>query len=185
MSAERVRAFVALDIEPETRARLADGINELKPGLPQVRFVPTDQLHLTLRFFGDVPRAALMQLTAALADAAHACPPADVAFEGVGTFPERGHPRVLWLGLALPETILALQDACERAAQAIGLAAETRPFRPHLTLGRWRSPAPHPQLPALAMGRTRLARIVLYQSVLQPAGAVHTPLATLALGSAS
>jgi RNA 2',3'-cyclic 3'-phosphodiesterase len=185
MSEKMLRAFVALDIDAETRARIATMIEDLRPHLHKLRLVPVEQLHLTLRFFGDIPRASVTELAADLERAARACPAVEVALEGVGMFPERGHPRVLWLGLALPEPIFALQAACEAAAQRIGLPAETRPFRPHLTLGRWRAPAPRPPLPEIVLGETRLSRIVLFESKLAPSGAVHTQLASIALGSAT
>jgi 2'-5' RNA ligase len=185
MSEDKLRAFVALDIEPDVRARIAALVADLRPQLHNVRLVPIEQLHLTLRFFGDIPRASVAPLSEALERAARACPEADVELEGIGTFPERGHPRVLWLGLALPEPIFALQAACEAAAQQIGLAPEPRPFRPHLTLGRWRSPASRPALPPIVLGTTRLSRVVLYESRLGPRGATHAPLGSFALGSAS
>jgi RNA 2',3'-cyclic 3'-phosphodiesterase len=185
MSQEKLRAFVALDIGAETRSRIAALVADLRPQLQNMRLVPIEQLHLTLRFLGDIQRAAVAPFSEAVQNAARACPEADVALEGIGTFPERGHPRVLWLGLSLPEPIFALQAACEAAAQQIGLAPEPRPFRPHLTLGRWRSPAPRPVLPPIELGTTRLSRVVLYESQLGPGGATHTPLASFALGSAS
>ncbi len=183
MSKEKLRAFVALEIEPETRARVKAMVDDLRPGLTNVRFVPLEQLHLTLRFLGDIPRSAVAPLSAALERAARECPAADVELEGIGMFPERGHPRVLWLGLALPEPIFTLQAACEAAAQAVGLPPETRPFRPHLTLGRWKGPAPRPSLPGVTLGTTRLSRVVLFESELSVSGATHTPLASFALGS--
>jgi len=185
MSQDKLRAFVALDIDAETRDRIAALVADLKPELHNMRLVPIEQLHLTLRFLGDIQRDAVAPFSRALQLAAAACPPADVALEGVGTFPERGHPRVLWLGLALPEPIFALQAACEAAAQQVGLPPEPRPFRPHLTLGRWRSPAPRPALPPVTLGTTRLSRVILYESRLGPGGATHTPLGSFALGSAS
>jgi 2'-5' RNA ligase len=183
MGQEKLRAFIALEIEPAARARVQTMMEDLGPQLTNVRFVPLEQLHLTLRFLGDIPRESLPSLSAAVERAVRACPAAEVELEGIGMFPERGHPRVLWLGLALPEPIFTLQAACEAGAQAIGLAPETRPFRPHLTLGRWRSPAPRPSLPEVTLGQTRLSRVVLFESQLNPSGAVHTPLASFELGS--
>jgi len=185
MSQDKLRAFVALDIGAETRARIGALVADLRPELPNIRFVPVEQLHLTLRFFGDLPRASIGPLGEAVARVSRACPEVDVALEGIGMFPERGYPRVLWLGLALPEPIFVLQAACEAAAQQIGLAPEPRPFRPHLTLGRWRSPSPRPSLPAIILGTTRLSCVVLYESQLGPGGATHTALQSFALGSSS
>jgi 2'-5' RNA ligase len=103
---------------------------------------------------------------------------------GLGTFPERGSPRVLWLGLAVPDTVLVLQAACERAAVADGFPREDRPFKPHLTLGRWRERDRRPELPEADLGAARVDTLVLFRSELRPQGAVYTPLARFPLGAA-
>jgi 2'-5' RNA ligase len=77
-----------------------------------------------------------------------------------------------------------LQLACERAARAAGFASEERPFRAHLTLGRWRDRAPRPELPEADLGTTRLDTLVLYQSELRRGGAVYTSLWRFELGRA-
>jgi 2'-5' RNA ligase len=81
----------------------------------------------------------------------------------------------------VPATVFDLQRACERAARAAGFEGEERPFRAHLTLGRWRDRAPRPDLPPTDLGATRLDSLILFQSDLRPDGAVYTPLARFAL----
>ena len=184
MSAGAVRAFVALELEPTLRAALADLQARLRPRLGDVRLVRPEGIHLTLRFLGDTTPAQVESLRPALAAASAACPPAQAPVAGVGTFPERGSPRVLWVGVELPPAVLELQRACERAARAAGFAAEPRPFQPHLTLGRWRDRAPRPELPAVDLGTARLDTLVLFRSETRPDGAVYSQLARFALGSA-
>ncbi len=89
---------------------------------------------------------------------------------------------MLWLGLAVEAAILDLQRACERAARAAGFEREERPFRAHLTLGRWRDRAPRPELPPADLGETPLDTLVLFRSDLRPDGAVYTAIARMALG---
>lgn len=185
MASQLVRAFVALEIDERTRDGVGQIMTRLRPRLPGLRGVPAEQLHLTLRFLGDSRPQALERIQPLLARAAAACPPRDVAITGLGTFPDRGAPRVLWLGLALPDQILQLQIACEAAAVAVGFSAERRPFRPHLTLGRWRDRAARPDLESLSLPPVELRRLILFRSELRPTGAVHTPLAMFALGSAA
>jgi 2'-5' RNA ligase len=91
---------------------------------------------------------------------------------------------VLWLAVEPGPQVLRLQAACESAARSAGFAAEARPFRPHLTLGRWRSRVRRPELPALDLGEASLERLVLFASELDPAGARHTELAAWPLGGA-
>ena len=179
---ERVRAFVALELEPRLRDAMGELQARLHPRLGNVRLVRPEGIHLTLRFLGSTTAPQRDAMRPILAAAASACPPAEVRVAGLGTFPERGSPRVLWLGLDVPPSIGELQKACERAALAAGFETEDRPFQAHLTLGRWRDRAPRPELPEADLGTTRLERLVLFKSDLRPGGAVYTPLETFALG---
>ena len=179
-----VRAFLALELEP----RLQEGIGELqarlRPRLGGIRLVRPEGIHLTLRFLGDTKPVQVETLRPFLAAAAAACPAAEARVAGLGTFPERGSPRVLWLGLDVPPSVFDLQRACERAVRTAGFEREERPFRAHLTLGRWRDRGPHPELPAVDLGETRLDSLVLFKSDLRPDGASYTPLARFPLGEA-
>jgi 2'-5' RNA ligase len=177
------RAFIALEIEPRVRQAIGDLQAQLHPRLAGIRFVRPDGIHLTLRFLGETSPAQIERLRAALAEAAAACPPAEARVAGLGVFPERGGPRVLWLGLEVPDAVLDLQKACERAARAAGFEPEGRPFRAHLTLGRWRDRAGRPELPPADLGVTPLGPLVLFKSDLRPDGAVYTPIQRFALGA--
>lgn len=180
-----VRAFIALELDARVRAAMGELQARLRPRLGAIRLARPEGLHLTLRFLGDTSPAQVEALRPRLSAAAAACPPAEVRVAGLGTFPERGSPRVLWLGLDLPPTVLDLQNACERAARAAGFDPEPRPFRAHLTLGRWRERAPRPDLPPEDLGATRLETLILFRSELRPQGAVHTALGRFPLGAAA
>lgn len=177
-----IRAFVALELDASMRERIAETMADLRRRIPGVRWVSTDGLHLTLRFLGHAPPHVLAGLEPDLQRAAAACPPGEARVAGLGMFPERGSPRVLWLAISLPSPGLDLQGACEAAAVRAGFPREDRAFRPHLTLGRWRDRAPRPELPSVDLGMTALERLVLFRSELRPQGAVYTPLATFPLG---
>lgn len=179
---DEIRAFIALELEPRLRVALGDLQSRLRPRLGEVRLVRPEGIHLTLRFLGGTSPARIERLRADLAAAAAQCPAAEVRATSLGTFPERGSPRVLWLGLEVPASVLELQKACERAARAAGFEAEGRPFRAHLTLGRWRQSAPRPELPAVDLGTTRLETLSIFRSDLRPDGAVYSPLARFPLG---
>src|SRR4051794_14103514 len=163
------------------RQEIAVLLDRLRPNLPKLRALAPETIHLTLRFLGETTAEQVAVMTPHLAAAAAACPAQDVRIHGLGTFPERGAPKVLWLGLDLAESLLALQRACEEAAVGAGFAAEPRPFRAHLTLGRWRDRVRGPDLPAADLGHARVESLVLFESELRPQGAVHTPLARFRL----
>jgi 2'-5' RNA ligase len=182
MKGDTVRAFVALPLDAAALGRVVETIAALGARTAGVRWVRPEGLHLTLRFLGPSSPEALARMEPALRAAAAACPATVARLSGLGVFPERGSPRVLWLGVALDSGVLVLQQACERAAIGAGFAPEGRAFRPHLTLGRWRDRASRPSLPDVDLGETALDRLVLFRSELRPAGAVYTPLGVFPLG---
>jgi 2'-5' RNA ligase len=178
----RLRAFVALELDPDLRARIAGLIADLRRTIPDVRWARPESLHVTVRFLGWSAATALVELQGPLAEAAARCPPCTAPVRELGMFPPRGAPRVLWLGIELPSPIAALQRECERAAVAVGFPPEPRPFRAHLTLGRWSKPARRPPLLPVDLGTARLERLVLFRSEPRREGAVYTPLAAFPLG---
>jgi RNA 2',3'-cyclic 3'-phosphodiesterase len=177
-----IRAFVAFPLPERVRRDVADVIRRLTPSLPGLRFVREEGVHVTLRFLGWTRAEGIAALEAPLRAAAAACPPFEMAVHGLGLFPERGSPRVLWLGLDLPAAALALQRSCETAAVAAGFEPETRPFHPHLTLGRWRDRSRRPALPDVDLGRAPASELVVYRSDLRPSHSVYTPLHVFPLG---
>ena len=176
------RAFVAIELDAPLREAIGDLQARLRPRLGGIRLVRPEGIHLTLRFLGDTSPAQVETLRPRLAAAAAVCPPAEARVAGLGTFPERGSPRVLWLGLEVPPPILDLQRACERAARAAGFEKEERPFRAHLTLGRWRERAARPDLPPADLGHDAPRHAGPLPERPAPGGAVYTPLARFPLG---
>ena len=181
-AAASVRAFVALELDARAHAALAELQQRLAPGLGGCRLVRPEGIHLTLRFLGPSKPAQLEALTPPLSAAAIACPAFDAPVRGLGMFPDRGSPHVLWIGMEPPDAALELQRACERAARGARFEREERPFRAHLTLGRWRERAPRPALPEADLGTTRVESLVLFESELHKDGARYTPLARFRLG---
>ncbi|MFQ1003520.1 RNA 2',3'-cyclic phosphodiesterase [Modestobacter sp. SSW1-42] len=131
--------FLAVDPPPAAIADLDAALAPLRaaPGAP--RWTAPERWHLTLVFLGDVPAPLLAPLTAAVGAAVAGTPPLSLQLAGAGRFGSRRRPAVCWAGLAgdvVPLTALAGRLA--DAARAVGLPVEDRPFRPHLTVGRWR-----------------------------------------------
>jgi 2'-5' RNA ligase len=171
-----MRAFLAFALPGETKDEIAALLRALAPEVPGWKPAPPETIHLTLRFLGASTDAQVAAMRPALEAAARACPRGHAAIGPLGVFPERGAPRVLWLGAALPPGVLALQRACEAAAVAAGFGAEERAYTPHLTLGRFKDRVRRPDLPPVALGRFPLDALVLFESRLRPQGALHTPL---------
>ena len=179
-----IRAFVAIELQTAMRDRLGELIETLRGQVRNVRWVRPEGIHLTLRFLGYARRDALDALVPELRAGAGNCPAGTATVSGLGTFPESGRARVIWLGIEVPSSILRLQQVCERAAVAAGFEPEARPFAPHLTLGRWKEPARRPTLPEVDLGPTSLDTLVLFRSQPGRTGSVYTPIETFALAPA-
>jgi 2'-5' RNA ligase len=155
--------------------------------------VQDGQLHLTLRFFADLPADLLPAAVEAAGAACAPRAPFDLEVRGLGRFPARGPLRVVWAGLGEGrEALVALAAALVGELEARGFAADERPFAPHLTLARARDPrgsgdaarAVAALTPSTgAFGSQRVDRLVLFRSDLGSGPPVHTPLGRFALGA--
>jgi 2'-5' RNA ligase len=190
------RAFLALTLDDETRSAVAAIIERLRPLSQAVAWVPEPNLHLTLKFLGNQSEARLAEVRDAVAEAVAASAPFTLTLHGVGAFPGMERPRILWVGVA--DGALAareLQGKVEAALVRRGFAADTRPWHPHLTIGRvfddrrWRREAGPALREAVAEAARRsfgvlaVGRVVLMRSDLSPRGARYAELASAALGA--
>jgi 2'-5' RNA ligase len=177
------RLFVAIDL-PDA---VAEQLMLLAGGLPGARWVPRDQLHLTLRFIGDVDGAVFHDVAEALAGVASA--PLELSLHGLGYFPPRGEPHALWAGLKRSEPLMSLQRAVERTLQHVGIPPEGRKFHPHVTLARLKDTPQRRVAEWLAgnglfeTGAFAVTEMTLYSSVLGSSGATHSVEATYPFAS--
>jgi len=175
-----MRMFVAVDLDDSTKAAIAREQQmawRLAAKAP-IKFVNPEQAHLTLAFLADVPSLQCDRLIDAMHQPVEGIGPFQMTFGGLGVFPPRGAPRVLWLGvLEGTHQLIALQRAVAARLLGLGLPLEDRPFHPHLTLGRWRQarPSDRPLLPdeARSTGATTVDRVTLYESRLSSEGPTH------------
>ncbi|MCB1129125.1 MAG: RNA 2',3'-cyclic phosphodiesterase, partial [Verrucomicrobiae bacterium] len=136
---ESLRVFVALPLGDSLRARLAELQHRLRGSLPEraVRWVRAEQVHLTLRFLGDVAADRIDSLKASLAAAVSGSAPLALEIGGLGVFPNPRRPRVIWVGLeGALEPLACLQQAVAQAGEAFAREDDRQTFQPHLTLGR-------------------------------------------------
>ncbi len=170
-----IRLFVAIDLPDPVRQRLA----AMSCGLPGARWVREEQLHLTLRFIGEVDGAVFRDIRAALDTVA--CRPFTLQLDGVGFFPPRGRPRVVWSGVAANSKLVHLRNRIESTLVGCGLAPERRRFSPHITLARLNNTPPSRvgrflEEHNLFLSEPFMVReFVLYSSVLGQKGAKHYP----------
>lgn len=164
--------------------------DRLKATGADVGWVRPENLHLTLKFLGQVEEDRLDAIGKAVAQAAAGCGPVHLVFQCLGAFPRPREARVVWMGLSHgAETLAALQARIEAGLESLGFAREARPFTAHLTLGRVRGPAHREQLAraltgatAEALGEMVLDRIELMKSDLSASGARYSILQSFPLG---
>ena len=208
------RTFIAIEIPPDIRRRIKEHIDQLRAVFPDVRasWTREDNLHLTLKFLGNVPVTRIPALSNAVAAAAHEIKPFDLAICDCGTFPPHGRPKVLWIGCAdvpsashsldagsagfqsasshspLPLALSSLHAAVEDRCAAAGFEREPRSFHPHLTIARLRESkgsralAEHHKQLGFPAQTFTVSELVVFRSELSSKGSKHTALARHELG---
>jgi 2'-5' RNA ligase len=137
---EQIRSFIAIELPGELKLALARLQDKLKSGSrAPVKWVGTDSIHLTLKFLGNIDSGIIVRITSVLEEAVRGTHPFSIEVSGLGVFPNIRRVQVVWVGLTGDvEKLGQLQQRIESGLIPLGFAAESRPFTPHLTLGRVR-----------------------------------------------
>jgi 2'-5' RNA ligase len=178
------RLFIAVDIDDATRTqieRISAGVRDAVGADTKATWVHPGRMHLTLQFLGNVEESVEQHVRDALAEPIREAP-FDVTFDGLGFFPERGSPRVLWLGIR--EGLQPLRRIRSLVGLGLRRALPTadESFSPHLTLARFRDRVRRANLAGItripaSAGPSLIDRVTLYESRLSPAGPTYVPLA--------
>ena len=187
---QSIRTFIALELPPAVISLLHKVQQDLKRMKIRARWVRPENIHLTLKFLGDINPGDIDKIGAAMAGAAIEFPPVTLTVRGIGVFPGIKRPRVIWVGLGgAKPTLLNLQRNLEDRLATVGFPKEKRSFNAHLTLGRIRQ-AVNPNILGQAiqdysdLGNLKFCadRIILFKSDLKPSGAVYSHLKQAELG---
>ena len=190
-----LRTFIAVDIPPTILQSIRQKVEPLRKAIGDslIRWVPTTNFHLTLKFLGDVSPEKVDDLTHILRSEADSSQQFDMHINGLGSFPNSKRPRVLFIGIQAPAGLDSLQRGIESATAKLGYKSESRDFSPHLTIGRVRenvTAAGHQKIrKALdeikidSLGIARVDSVHLYKSELKPGGSVYTKLFSAPLKS--
>jgi 2'-5' RNA ligase len=186
----RIRTFVAVDTAGQIRRKTADLISALGETTAKVKWVDTENLHLTLKFLGDVDEADVVRIAQAIEPAVADLDVVSIRLSGLGAFPNVKRPRTIWVGVGDGEPELAsVHQAIEAALARLGFPRERRRFHPHLTIGRVRDSRGLPDLSARLvesadcdLGQVNVTEVRLYSSQLRPAGPVYTVMARAPIG---
>jgi 2'-5' RNA ligase len=191
-----IRAFIAIDLPPDVQDCLKQISEQLKTevGEKAVRWVPVSNIHLTLKFLGDVSINNLDVLKEIITAEAALQKPMEFSIGRLGAYPKSRRPRVIWVGVEAPPELISLQRGIETRTAKVGYPQDTRKFSPHLTLGRVSRNASPEEVREIGdvicnsklgfLGAARVQDVHLFKSDLQPTGAIYTKLFTAPLGVA-
>jgi 2'-5' RNA ligase len=184
------RAFVAIDIDESTRQKLVGAQKQLATSGADIKLVEPENVHVTMKFLGDMPDNKVGAVVEAMRTAVAGTPPFDMKVRGIGTFPNMRYIRVIWAGVADGrDVVISLQRNIDRELQRLGFPPE-RGFVPHLTLARVRTPRRKEQLAATIEGMAkentefgdmRAQAVELKQSQLTSKGPIYSTIARIEL----
>lgn len=190
-----LRAFLAAELPTNLQDAIETATSGLRQalGIDLVRWVPVRNIHLTLKFLGDVSPSSLDLIKHMLQTEATQHPPFEASIQDFGCYPDARKPRILWVGLQAPQSLMSLQRDIEAASARLGYPSEDRGFSPHLTIGRVRQNAATSELQKIrtevehtqvgVLGSTRIEAVHLFKSDLSPTGSVYTKLFSAPLGA--
>jgi RNA 2',3'-cyclic 3'-phosphodiesterase len=183
-----LRAFIAVEIPPGIHQAIEKKTASIRAALNAslVRWIPAENVHLTLKFLGDVSPANLEMLEQMLSMEVSQHRAFEMEFGGLGAFPNSKRPRVIWIGIQAPAGLAALHHGIEAATATLGYPDEQRLFSPHLTIGRVKQNVGSAGMQQIrtaleetkvgSLGTTPVSAVHLFKSDLKPTGAVYTRL---------
>ena len=172
-----MRTFIAVEIPMDIRERIGNYIHILSGSIRHIKWVAFHNLHFTIKFLGEVDQAQVAKLQDCVAAAAAEMDPFRISLNGLGYFPSKSKPRVLWIGTdGGADSLLEMFQILENHLEKVGIDRETRAFSPHLTIGRARKdkkitvPVDVPEFGPLQFNANSL---VLIKSTLTPNGPIY------------
>lgn len=183
-----LRAFIAVEIDRAVLDRIREATDALRRKIPDIRWTPPANWHLTLKFLGAIEEKQVDLIGQALERELSLFPRCTINAKGLGVFPDARRPRILWVGIE-GKQLQGLAETVGIALAPLGFEREKRVFSPHLSIGRWREGRRKSQelgealenSKAYDFGRSEVEEVKLFQSMLKPAGAEYRPLRSVRL----
>ena len=185
-----MRAFIGIALPDDVRRAAHHLQQDLAESGADVKWVAPANLHVTLKFLGEITEEQRTRMEDRLARVAHQEEPFEAGLDRVGAVPSMTAPRVIWVGVGQGrESVVRLAEAIERESSALSFPREERSFAAHVTLGRVRSPRNRQALVERLRGAAwqppgpwRVTSVTFYQSILESSGPTYTILADVPLG---
>ncbi len=186
-----IRSFLAIEIPRTILKEIEEVQGDLRSSHADVRWVTPGNIHLTLKFFGNIEESKVDTIVGSIEDTVRATPVFHMTAGSIGAFPNQRSPRVIWIGFSSgADTLIAFQKKLDIELAKVGFEPEGRPFQAHLTLGRVKSSRGRDDLVGRMeayqekiFGDVAVERVVLFKSDLRPSGAIYTALREVRLGT--
>ena len=190
----QLRAFVAIEISQDIQQAIQARTHDFQQSNSQsVRWVPAENIHLTLKFLGDISSSQLDIIKRTLIGEAGRHGAFELSIGRLGAYPTPRRPRVIWVGVDAPAALKTLQHNIDNALERLSFEKENKPFSPHLTLGRVNQHASMQDLQRIStalektslpvLGTMHVTHITVFKSDLRPSGAVYTSLFNIPLAT--
>jgi 2'-5' RNA ligase len=179
-----VRAFLAIPLPRQLQESIHCIQTALQASITEARWTRPENLHLTLHFFGEIDQETLEKLKVSVLSVKDCRRPFQVEVKGLGAVPNPYRPRVIWLGLEPRGQLEQLHRATGQCLSQAGLTTDSRPYSPHLTIGRLLGgkldlTEIFSSMQQKTIEPLTVDRFILYESRLHPEGAQHVPLLTV------
>ncbi|MFY9607498.1 MAG: RNA 2',3'-cyclic phosphodiesterase [Blastocatellia bacterium] len=188
-SSNSIRTFICIEVPDSLKERIDKLQQTLRQQDAKISWVKPSNIHLTLRFLGEVASACIPEVGAAVERAALRSRPIEIEVGTTGCFPSVKRPRVFWVGLpAVPDALADLHALIEEELAIGGFPPDDRRFSPHLTIGRVRSPqnasrvAENLITTGFACESFQAAKVIVMRSEMNPGGSIYSPLFHVPLG---
>ena len=179
---ETIRIFIAIELPEDIQSKLQKLQDDLSSSMPDARWTKPGNIHLTLKFLGDVEVSRIDKISAILKGIAQNFSPFEISLAEIGAFPNSRKPSIIWVGVEKgAQQLVEIAENIESSMEKIGFPKEKRPFRPHLTVGRVRE-LKHPEAMTKALDESNVGelgvfkanQISLVKSQLDPGGSIYT-----------
>ena len=185
------RSFLAFELKEEIKETISKITNEIKPLLPDIRWTRPENIHLTVVFMGNIDESYVDVIDRSARNICRGYEPFNIFLNGIGIFGTRRNPRVIWIGLGGDiKKMAALRDDLSKSLKPLGIRQEKRPFKPHLTIGRFKKQPAGPynfnrilhRYKHLHTSEHTQKILTMYKSELRQRGAVYTKIRSWPLG---
>jgi len=184
-----LRSFIAIELPDSAKSALAELQGELKKTGADIRWVKPDNVHLTLKFLGNIEEKIISTIVQVIQGTCNKYTPFNLEIKEIGFFPDMKSPRIIWVGINGNTTIAGMQSEIDSGLSSLGFEREKRNFAPHLTLGRFRTSRGKKfiteaveQFRNRSFGVIGVTSLSLMRSDLHQAGAQYTKIAEISLG---